>query len=89
MPCTDGGVPYPDYAQRDLNELTDIICEQLTKWDGKVRLTTRLEHWWIAHQKLDSDRLAAQERATKATIERLQRVKLQAEDELARLGIKS
>lgn len=73
MPCTDGGVPYPDFTERDLREVTAMLCqvidvarkagwlnELIDGFDGRKAgvSRTKLKQWIEAHETADVKRAA-------------------------------
>lgn len=62
MPCTDGGVPYPDYTQQRLDKATRLLCELCDQLENGnfTGFSGEMSEWWRKHQKADAKRKAAE-----------------------------
>lgn len=62
MPCTDGGVPYPDENPRRIEELTQHLCYVLGRYSRDVSFASMMSDnpmlvaWWAEHQRQDEER---------------------------------
>lgn len=60
MPCTDGGVPYPEpEANSKVNKLTDMLCRILKAHENDDNLDwidSDIQHWWQLHKKNDIEK---------------------------------
>lgn len=81
MPCMDDrSVSRSGEDIAKIHRLTDLLCSAckfLEALDSKM--PPSVADWWVAHQKTDADRKAAEGRWREARLQRLR-------DEIRRLG---
>lgn len=84
MPCTDGGMPYPEERPTKA-ELKDLLCSFCTFVTARVPEAEWPEHirlWWEAHQAEDRRRRRDEQRAQKAHRAHLRKLRAEINAEL-------
>lgn len=93
MPCTridEHEWERANRLARELNEVTDLLCQTLTKWqelrpsDVALQLPPPVEVWWNKHKAADAKRREAEAARARKRSDRAKRIQ-ELEAELADL----